>query len=256
MTEPVARYAFLRRPAWFALGSMTLLLTLLFINLGLWQLERLDAVRIENAIVVARSQEAIPTEQLGLNNLSLSEASDQHDKRRSFVTGEFVTTDEFLVRSQTHNGVAGFHVITPLEQSEGNTILVNRGWVPLEMDTPPVPVAPPSGIVTLEVLLAGTQERGQFGPQDEDGSVIVSRIDIARMEAELGYALAPLYAIATTALGDVPRVVQFDPPSEGPHRNYAIQWFAFALISVVGFLSLARSTEMKARRRRDRSVVA
>lgn len=252
MSGSTADFSFLRRPAWITLGAVTGVLTLLFINLGLWQLDRLADTRLANAITVQRSAESTPVDLLGLDSLSLSGASDQHDNRRSTLTGQFLPDDEFLIRSQTNNGIAGFHVVTPLEEDSGLVILVNRGWVPLAMNMPPVAAVPPAGAVTIDVVLAGTQERGQFGPEDRPDSVVLSRIDIARIQDQLGYEIAPLYAISTTSQGDLPKLVERPELSEGSHRIYAIQWFAFALISVVGFGSLVRSTESKARRRRDR----
>jgi surfeit locus 1 family protein len=64
--------------------------------------------------------------------------------------------------------------------------------------------------------------------------------------ARLGYPVAPLYLVqlaATAAPEGTPAPatpVRLDPPflDEGPHRGYAIQWFAFATIAVVGSVAV------------------
>jgi cytochrome oxidase assembly protein ShyY1 len=40
----------------------------------------------------------------------------------------------------------------------------------------------------------------------------------------------------------VPPRVEPPPIDEGSHRNYAIQWFAFAIISIVGLVIFLRRT--------------
>jgi len=35
--------------------------------------------------------------------------------------------------------------------------------------------------------------------------------------------------------GSIPAVVALPEPSEGSHRGYAVQWFLFALVVVVGY---------------------
>ena len=73
--------------------------------------------------------------------------------------GIFDPGEEVLVRSQVHDGIAGWHVITPLVLADGRAVLVNRGWVPLEMDAVPVPAAPPSGQVTVTGWVSLTRVR-------------------------------------------------------------------------------------------------
>src|SRR5687768_2570907 len=134
-------------PRWVLGHALVVAICVLFVNLGLWQVKRLEERRLENTVVSSRLAAApVPIEQLiagaGTDLESL-------EFRRAVATGAFDTSEEVLVRSQVHAGTAGWHVITPLVLSDGRAVLVNRGWVPLEMDAVPVPVAPPSGQVTI-----------------------------------------------------------------------------------------------------------
>ena len=228
------------------LASAAILFALLFVNLGLWQLNRLSEIRIENVIIEQRSTVVTDFANLGLADLDYETAADQHTFRLAIVSGRFLAEDERLVRSQTHNGVAGFHVITPFLLDSTEVILINRGWVPLAMNSPPVPARPPDEHVEISVVLAGTQERGRFGPEDNDDSVILSRVDIRKIEEQLEYGLVPVYGIEIAdRAGEFPIPVEIEEPTEGSHLTYTIQWFSFSVISVGGFLALARSVATK-----------
>jgi surfeit locus 1 family protein len=140
--------------------------------------------------------------------------------------------------------VAGFHVITPLV-GEWGAILVNRGWVPLGLDEVPVDEAlPPEGEVTIEGWVRPTQIRGALGPLDppQGRLIAMNRVDIERIEQQVPWDLAPVYLVLLGEQVDgqpilVPAPVLDD---EGPHLAYAIQWFSFALVGIVGYAMLIR----------------
>jgi len=66
---------------------------------------------------------------------------------------------------------------------------------------------------------------------------VIARLSYAAIAKGLPYPVAPVYLVV---LGD--SVIAPDrlarltipPLDEGPHLNYAIQWFSFALIALVG----------------------
>jgi surfeit locus 1 family protein len=230
-------------PRWIVAHVVVLILAIVFVNLGFWQLRRLDERRLSNTVGESRYQEG----PLGIEEL-LAAAGDEQDSleyRRATATGVFLTEHEVLVRSQVYQGVAGFHVITPLVGEDGSATLVNRGWVPLELDEVPVAEAPPPpGEVTIEGWVRPTQERPALGPRDpEDGRLAaMSRVDIDRIGEQVPFELDPVYL---SQLGEeqdeLP--IPVDAPTfddEGPHLAYAIQWFGFALIGVLGYLALVR----------------
>jgi surfeit locus 1 family protein len=218
-------------------------LAILFINLGFWQLRRLEERRLENTVGESRL-DADPVE-LDLVLEASGDDIDSLEFRRATATGVFQPDDEVLVRSQVHQGVAGFHVITPLLGEGGNAVLVNRGWVPLDADEVPVEAAPPpDGTVTVTGWVRPSQTRGALGPSDPDDGrlVTMSRVDIDRIQEQVPYELDPVYLSMLDDLeGDLP--IAAEAPSfddEGPHLAYAIQWFSFALIGLVGYFFLLR----------------
>jgi surfeit locus 1 family protein len=218
-------------------------LAILFINLGFWQLSRMEERRLENAVGESRFAE----EPQGLTAL-LEAAGDDTESlefRRSTVTGEYQPADEVLVRSQVYQAVSGFHVITPLLGEDGTAVLVNRGWVPLDADEVPVIAAsPPEGEVTVTGWIRPAQTRGALGPTDpEEGRLVtMNRVDIERIQQQVPYPLEPVYLSALEgAEGELPMPASGPTfEDEGPHLGYAIQWFSFALIGVVGYFFLLR----------------
>jgi cytochrome oxidase assembly protein ShyY1 len=158
------------------------------------------------------------------------------------MTGEFHPEEEVLLRSQVYLGRPGFDVLTPMYVDETTAVLVNRGWVPLEMETVPVAgAAPPAGRVEVEgfvrhPLQSDTRER-QIS--------IVARVDLASLDSVVQGELAGFYLELTSieaSDGMLPIIDNAPDLSDGPHLSYAIQWFAFALVSVVGYGALIRST--------------
>ncbi len=230
-------------PRWIAASLVVVVLAIVFANLGFWQLRRHDERRLQNTIAASRFQDAaLEVEQL---IPSMAEGPETLRWRRVVATGVFRPEDEVLIRSQVQFGVAGFHVITPLILEDGSSILVNRGWVPLDLDQVPVtPAPPPSGMVMVEGWLEPTQIRRALGPADPATGRLtaMNRVDVERIEEQVGYDLAPMYVVAMGEQGnELP--IPVDSPrfdDEGPHLAYAIQWFSFMVIGLVGFGFLVR----------------
>lgn len=243
----------LSRPRWITAHIAVVVITLTFVNLGLWQLRRLDEVRTDNG--VAASRYLSPPVDLQTLLDSVGEDTESLRYRRVTFTGRYDADHELLTRNQVYQGSAGFHVITPLVLAPGSAVLVNRGWVPLEFDTPPISEAPPpAGEVVATGWVSLTQVRPPLGPTDPGGGTldILSRVDIARVQDQVPYQLAPVYVVIDDG-DELQLPVPVSPPDfndDGPHLAYAIQWFGFTLIGLVGYGFLIRRT---LRPRRTRS---
>lgn len=229
----------LRQPKWIVAGVVVVVLAAVFIRLGFWQLSRLEERRLENTVAQMRLHaDPAPLDQL------VAEAGDDPtslEYRRATTTGTWDPTEEVLIRSQVELGNAGFHVITPLVLEGDRAILVNRGWVPLTMDDPPIEGASPTqGMVEGWIHL--TQTRPPLGAEEPEGDLaVLNRVDIDRIGSQMPYELAPVYLVAVGEEDQFP--VPVDPPDftdEGPHLAYAIQWFGFAIVGAVGFYFLVR----------------
>jgi surfeit locus 1 family protein len=218
------------------------LVAIVCVALGVWQLARLQQKRDANAAI--RAGLAAPA----LLVDAAFPAGDPVDAlryRRARARGTFDTSQETILYGRTQDGQAGNHLLTPLLLTDGSAIVVDRGWVPLALDDPPVAAArPPDGAVTVDgVLFASEGDPPSAADPSAPRATTLSRLDLATLQAQLPYRIAPVYLLLreqTPAQSDLPRPTPLPELSEGPHLSYAIQWFCFAAIAVIGGVVLVR----------------
>jgi surfeit locus 1 family protein len=228
---------------------LTVLLAVIsFVSLGLWQLRRLEARRNANARIEAQ----LALAPVAYHTLLAEFGPDgDPDYRRVVVTGRYDPERELLLRSRSFQGEPGWHLLTPLLLDGERALLIDRGWLPLGFDAPPIAeAAPPAGAVTLEGRLFAEHDppSGPVVPRDppEGALTIACYIDTDRLAAQLPWALEPYYLElerqTPSQTGELPVLPEVPQLSEGSHLGYALQWFAFALISLVGYGALLRSS--------------
>ncbi len=235
----------LLRPRWLALLVVVLLLAGLFIGLGRWQLRRLDQRQASNARIEARLAEP----QVAFSAVVVAAAGgDEVAYRRVSVDGRYDPDRELLLRSRSFRGEPGRHLLTPLLLADGRALLVNRGWLPLPLDATPVDEAAPPLEVSLVGRIFPEQDppSGPLVPRDPpEGPLDVSYyIDTDRFAAQFPYDLEPWYLELESQTPPQPGELPLPPPppelTEGPHLAYALQWFSFAVIALVGYGVLVR----------------
>jgi len=230
-------------PRWVAGHLMVILVAGVFTRLGVWQLDRLAERRTFNEAVTER----LAAQPADLSGLLATVPADELEYHPAFVAGTFDVTEEVLVRSRTNNGEAGYHVVTPLVSEGGVAVLVNRGWVPLDLDDAPVASAlPPAGQVEVTGVVRTSQIAPALGPRDPSEGLLerVYWIDIPRIQQQSSYTLSPVSIELRAQVPAQPGALPIPAPSpeftEGSHLAYAIQWFAFALIGLIGYAALLR----------------
>ena len=224
---------------WVGLLIFVLVLGIAFINLGEWQLRRLDQRRAENAVIVAnQNREPIP-----YSEIADQPVTEDDEWQRVTVRGTFDTENQFQVRYRTNDEVPGYEVVTPLRTTDGDVVLVDRGFfaVGRGAQIPTTPPPAPSGEVEITAHLRET-ERGKPKATDPvDG--MVRLISVPALEAALPYEINDGYLgvleIDSAQEGD-PVPIMVPPLDEGPHFWYAMQWFLFAGIAVLGLVVFIR----------------
>jgi cytochrome oxidase assembly protein ShyY1 len=138
---------------------------------------------------------------------------------------------------------------------DGTAVLVNRGFLPRGTDPDaPTPPAAPAGHVEVVGRARPTQERGFLGPEDPDSGRLAEaqRIDIPRLADQVDEPLLPAYLELTSTSPEPsppqPAVLPLPALDEGPHLSYAIQWFLFSAMAVVGWFLAVRRSAVTARR--------
>ena len=218
---------------------VVLLAVVTMVELGFWQLRRLHTVRVANAAV--RSSLARPEAPID-QVLPLGAPASQGLYRRVEVTGRYDRVSEILLANRSFEGSAGSDLLTPLVTPEGRAVIVDRGWVPLDLKGADEEQArPPIRNVTVTGALFPSEHKGYFSPSIPPGGRLTSipRIDVARITEQLPYPAYPLYLRLETQSPAQPGALPEKPGpldlSEGPHLSYAVQWFIFATIAVLTY---------------------
>lgn len=198
------------------LAVVAVLVATVCVAAGIWQLNRLQQRRARNAALAERLARP-PLE------LRAGFSADSARQRRVVARGVFDFSGERTWPGRSFEGTPGVALITPFRLADGAVVLVDRGWAP----------SPDAYHV----------DHAAFREPDS-----------ARIE---GLALVPPRGRGDVdPSGFLPFIIQLqspDPPGRGlprrwpppafdngPHLSYAIQWFSFALIALVGTAALIR----------------
>jgi cytochrome oxidase assembly protein ShyY1 len=221
----MADYRFARRPAWLAGHLLVATSVVVMVSLGFWQLRRLEERRDQNALVEARAAMAPVDVGEALDADDGTEAAD--DLRFRAVVAEGTYGDSTVVRA-TQSGASGGRVFTVLDLGGGEQVAVLRGFVPQGPDGEVEAPAPPAGVVDVQGIAV---------PRDR--LELLSRQALDDLEGA-SPGLLPVVVQATEP--DDPGLAAVPPPDlgEGPHLSYAVQWFLFSLVAVVGYPLLLR----------------
>lgn len=178
--------------------------------------------------------------------------------RRVEVRGRYDFRHEVLLRGRLRDGRPGVELLTPLRTAAGPAILVHRGWLPAPdglhapldsaRDGSGVDRVAIRGIVMPGALGTGTEGKDRAGTEeggsrgsfrvrlDGEERLALTHLDVRRAAEAVPYPVAPFYVRATDPAVETGLLRDLAPLAfdEGPHLGYAIQWFAFATISIVG----------------------
>ncbi len=204
-------------------------------RLGIWQLQRLDDRNERNRRAEQQlARPALPLDPMAAPNIVAH--PDAYRFRSVVATGRFDLTRELVVIARAHHGVPGVHVVTPLLLDDSLAVLVERGWLPSpDGRTVQPPLAPERPQATVEgVLLLVDGRSGAIAAGDSWPRRVMSP-DPELVEPWYPYRLVPLLLRRRAPpVGSSLRSVDLPPLSGGPHLSYAVQWFGFAAIALVG----------------------
>lgn len=206
-----------RRDLAGAIGALAV--AALFVRLGVWQLNRLAERKVANAAIQAAR--ALAAVDLPLHRVEPEALRD----RRAHAHGVYDYTHERVWRGRTYDGAPGVALLTPLRLSDGSAVFVDRGWVP-SPDAAHVDATRYREGDSAEVTglaLPAPRDRGDVDPQVLKDSLPYTMLSIV---IQLNDSTAP----HPTGLK------RWRPPAldNGPHLAYAIQWFCFAGIVIIG----------------------
>lgn len=213
-----------------------ILVAVAMLALGQWQLRRADEkIELLEAARTARAAAPVPVQSID----DLTDAAARY--ARVSVTGTVVARKDFLWDNRTHDGQAGYEVITPVRLNDGRVVLVNRGWIPPGPSRSELPdVSALDGLVPA--TLVGLFSRPSKGFMS--GTAVVGSGDWPRLLQFFDYS-AIGDALDEPVLPGLVQLQEADAPVAAPylfeanwraaasgperHYSYAFQWFAMAL---------------------------
>jgi len=216
------------------------LLALLFLWLGFWQLSRLRVRQTANASLAARAVAPPST----ISQLPTDTAGAHY--RRVSLAGTYDYPNEIVLTLRSRDGSPGVNIVTPARLAGTDTaVLVVRGWV----------YSPNGMSVDLTRWREGPQLNGHgfvetYPPPRQGANASPTQsnayrwLDRATLEQRFHYPLKPYYVVLTSppadTTKDTPPRLNVPPMDEGPHKSYALQWFSFAAISIIGTILFLR----------------
>jgi surfeit locus 1 family protein len=245
-----------RRPS-FLFFALSLAAALVCWRLGIWQLHRLGQREARNR--ATREARALPPISLDNPAETKARAPGPPTDRRIRVTGRYDHAGDLVLREQSVEGVPAVKVVTPLRPLVGESaVLVIRGYVPspdamtVQLDSLQEP-----GIHVIQgyaVPVDSYPDRGN--PVERNGVLSLRRLDLSLLRQRFPFPLRS-FAIAQlpdSSLPALPRRVTPGPLDNGPHLSYAIQWFSFGVIALVGGAIVAFGKGGRMGRREDQAA--
>lgn len=218
------------------------------IRLGIWQLERLAQRRALNA----RAAEQMTQPPVDVDRVpdDTTAALWLRVRMHGGCEGEQV-----VLAARSRHGTPGVHLLCRFRTRSGRTVLLDRGWLPSPdahtIGADAYAQAPRD--TTLEALIvpfppgeAVARGRTAVGLSEADRGVelaspeprVIYRMNRAQAVAATGAQLPAWYAQALGSSDRFPIPTDPPEPGDGPHLGYAVQWFSFAAIALIGWLVL------------------
>jgi surfeit locus 1 family protein len=230
------------KPAGIAATLAVFIVVALCFRLGFWQLDRREQRLAYNAALSGRGAEPVVLDpELLRDTTGLA-------YRRATLEGRWDNTRSIVLPGRSHRGAPGVHLLTPLRlDGAGFAVLVNRGWVPAA-DGATIDFeyfVADSAITATGVLLpfptADDSRGGTPRPAAQPGMAEFRRVwfavDPGELRAQFPYRLADvqLQILAERDPTTAPIPAAAPALDAGPHLGYAIQWFSFGLIALIGW---------------------
>ena len=206
------------------------------ISLGNWQTrraqEKLDlAARVERA--GREAPMAVPGKALGPADFAF---------KRLSAKGEFLPQFTILLDNKVHRRRPGYFVVTPLRLAGSSVhVLVNRGWIAARERREDLPVVTtPSGEVVVEGLGLEHAPRVLAAGDGVPSGKVWQNLPLEGFSKWSGLALQPVFLEQHSQLAD--GLVREWPRVDfgvDKHTSYAIQWYLFAMVSILIFIVLS-----------------
>ncbi|MDP3281330.1 MAG: SURF1 family protein [Nitrosomonas sp.] len=214
---------------------VTVVFVIIFIELGKWQLTRADEKNTRHELFELYAKQpavTLPSTLVRLEDFQYREVE---------VQGEFISEHTIYLDNKTHQGRAGYHVISPLKILNSEILVViNRGWIATGNDRSVLPhVSEINGIVKISGLVVAPELRALKLTEMVTAGKVWDHFNLQRYQEVTGKEIQPLMVLQRNQMEDS-LIRNWDRPGSGAEKNlgYAVQWFLLAATAIIIFLVL------------------
>jgi len=231
---------FLLRPGWLALTVVVFAFAVCcFTLLSPWQFSRNAEREAQNAALHASfTASPAPLAQV----LPPGTAPDQRTEWHLVsLTGSYLPAAEVVARLRTVQGEGAFEVLTPFRTTDGPVVLVDRGYVRLDDKSGVLPYpAPPPGTVQLTARVrvneTDPKNRDAFADASTGGRLQSYVVDSRVVARATKLDIRPGYFQLDVGQPGVLGALPLPQTDSGPFFSYALQWIAFGVMALLGWL--------------------
>lgn len=230
----------------------TLVMSVILIGLGVWQLERKGWK--ENVIGMLQERLAAPATALPPSATWPQVTPEQDEFRRVSFSARFLSGKDALVyaaASAMRDDVAGigYWVFTPARLADGRLVVVNRGFVPQDRKDK-LPPVDENADVQITGILRWPEPHTMFAPKDDPQRNLWFARDQRTIADTKGWpAVAPFFVEMEqpTPAGGWPKPGRLKLNLPNNHLSYALTWFALAGVLLIVFGSWVWSSRRERR---------
>lgn len=217
------------------LTGLTIVLLVILLRLGFWQLDRAE----EKRQIISQQQALFDKGPLLIDRLiNKDEIADYQPVKFS---GHYISSKVIFLDNKPHNGVHGYQVITPFKiTGVEEPVLVNRGWIAMPVHRESLPdVATSTELTTISGMAKIPTAFFTLGEQINEDNRWPWRIqwlELSSIEKQLGMKLQPFIVLQDKVTGQLVQDWQIvvSPPEK--NISYAVQWFALATALLIIFI--------------------
>ena len=205
-----------------SLDILFIFFTFIVLCLGTWQIIRLYS---KNDLIINLE-----------NNLKKSSVSFNESINEEYIKVSLnkKNLDSKLFLYYLHKGEIGFKVIIPYEVNDSQVVLVDKGWVKKDKIN-----LLKKTLFSNEVVEGYTkkiQKKNLFTPDNNIKEDFLYSVEIVSLQKSLNKNIYPLLIVQTskTSKDIIPN--NYEIRLSNNHLQYAITWYALALVTIIFFL--------------------
>ena len=205
-----------------SLDILFIFFTFIVLCLGTWQIIRLYS---KNNLIINLE-----------NNLKKSSVSFNESINEEYtkVSLNKKNLDSKLFLYHLHKGEIGFKVIIPYEVNNSQVVLVDKGWVKKDKIN-----LLKKTLFSNEVVEGYTkkiQKKNLFTPDNNIKEDFLYSVEIVSLQKSLNKNIYPLLIVQTSKTNKDIIPNNYEIRLSNNHLQYAITWYALALVTIIFFL--------------------